>query len=435
MEKRRASAEPRGLTTFGRSVMSACALLVLLGLAFGSFPYLVAALLLGGVAYAARGLQPPRLDVVRATSAAELRAGEPLDVGVEVEQRGAPAALSLHDKAPEAFLMDGGSNFAAAWLRPGERAQLRYALRAPRRGAHALGPVRATAYDPFFLQTALVAELGELTDVVVHPRTPQVPRIRTSTAWGRASLPGGDRANRGVLTNDFRELRPYERGDPLRQVNWKATARMSREDLQLIVNDYEVEGKKAVWIFVDASPYTVGGTTLESAFDELATGALAVAGHYLDLGHRVGFTLFGSGQTRLLYPDAGELQERRIAAALGSAEPGEPGDSIQKAVEATKGFLVREKPLLFVFTLPGRDPDLAAALLQARALATPGRRPASIVAVTPLPDESEAQPAARLVRIREKAQLKGLERKGVTVLRYHPQRTPLVALLARGPLR
>jgi uncharacterized protein (DUF58 family) len=356
-------------------------------------------------------------------------------VGVEVEQRGAPAALSLHDKAPEAFLMDGGSNFAAAWLRPGERAQLRYALRAPRRGAHALGPLRATAYDPFFLQTALVAELGELTDVVVHPRTPQVPRIRTSTAWGRASLPGGDRANRGVLTNDFRELRPYERGDPLRQVNWKATARMSREDLQLIVNDYEVEGKKAVWIFVDASPYTVGGTTLESAFDELATGALAVAGHYLDLGHRVGFTLFGSGQTRLLYPDAGELQERRIAAALGSAEPGEPGDSIHKAVEATKGFLVREKPLLFVFTLPGRDPDLAAALLQARALATPGRRPASIVAVTPLPDESEAQPAARLVRIREKAQLKGLERKGVTVLRYHPQRTPLVALLARGPLR
>lgn len=433
--KERDSAQNKGLTTFGRSVATGCATLVLLGLAFGSFPYLLAALLLGGAAYAARGLKAPQVAVTRVTSGAEMRAGEALDVALDVRCEGAPAALSLHDKPPDTFLMTSGANFAAAWLQPGERASLQYTLKAPRRGSHAIGPLRATSYDPFFLQSALVTDAGDSTNVVVHPRTPQVPRIRTSSAWGRASLPGGDRASRGIRTNDFRELRPYERGDPLRAVNWKATARMSRDELRLIVNDYEVEGKKSVWVFVDASPYTIGGTTAESAFDELASGALAVSGHYIDQGHKVGFTLFGSGPTRILYPDAGELQERRIAAALGNAEPGQSGDGISKAIEVTKAFLVREKPLVFVFTLPGRDPELGQALVQARAFATPGRRPATVIAVTPLPDGDEDTHAARLLRIREKAQLKGLERRGITVLRYHPRRTPLVALLARGMLR
>lgn len=424
-----------GLTPFGRSVTLAAALLVLLGLAFGAFPYLLAALLLAGVAFAARGLRTPRVEARRSLSADDVRAGDVVEITVSATA-GETAGVTLHDLAPDPFLLMRGRNFAAAWLPRGQAATMRYALKTPRRGTYPLGPLRATAYDPLFLQSAKVAEVGEARDVTVHPRTPAAPRIRTSSAWGRAHLPGGDKAHRGVLTNDFRELRPYERGDPLRQVNWKATARQSRAgELNLVVNDYEVEGKKAVWLFVDASPYTVGGTTSESAFDELASGALAVAGHYLDQGHKVGFTLYGSGQTRVVYPDQGDLQERRIAAVLASAEPGEAGDDAAKAVEATKGFLVREKPLIFAFTLAGRDPTLGPAMVAARALATAGRRPANVVAVTPVLDESDNTLAGRLVALREKAQLKGLERRGVTVLRYSPRTAPLMAMLARGAVR
>lgn len=446
------SEPPKGLTPFGRKVTLAAAALLLLGLAFGAFPYLLCALLLAGVAFAARGLRAPRLEARRTLGPQEARAGDTVDVEVRVASA-ENAGVTLHDKTPDPFLLMDGRNFSAAWLPAGHAATLRYALKTPRRGTYPLGPLRATAYDPLFLQSARVADVGEASDVTVHPRTPSAPRIRTSSAWGRAHLPGGDKALRGILTNDFRELRPYERGDPLRQVNWKATARQSRMgELNLVVNDYEVEGKKAVWVFVDASPYTVGGTTSESAFDELASGALAVAGHYLDQGHRVGFTLYGSGQTRVVYPDAGDLQERRIAAVLASAEPGEAGDDAAKAVEATKGFLVREKPLIFAFTLAGRDPTLGPALVSARALATAGRRPANVIAVTPILADSDVGPtpsspqgrppaaedaslAGRLVAIREKAQLKGLERRGVTVLRYSPQTAPLMAMLAKGAIR
>lgn len=430
-EETRNDTQPRGLTPFGRATATAGALLLLLGLAFGSYPYLLVALLLLGVAYAARNLRPPALEVTRTLSDEDVRAGDPVTVDLDVRNRGDEAGLSLHELVPDAFTLDAGSNFGADWLPAGGHASMRLQLRAPRRGAYEFGPLRATAYDPLFLQTAHVTQLDEAARLVVHPRAVPMPRIRTASAWGRTHYPGGDRAIRGVLTNDFRELRPYERGDPLKQVNWKATARMSRDELNLVVNDYEVEGKKVVWIFCDASPYTVGGTTLTNHFDELAQGALAVAGHYLDLGHRVGFTLFGSGPPRLLYAESGEVHERRIAALLATAEPGERGDGIQQAVEAAKGFIARDKPLVFVFTLAGRDPGLRRALGTARALASTGRRPAPVVTVAPIMD-GDGSLGDRVVALHERAQLKGLERRGVTVIRYHPTQLPLPALLARG---
>lgn len=453
MKPTRKDTERRGLTAFGRSVALAGATLLFLGLVFGDYPYLLCSLLLLGVALWSRQQPAPRLEVARALSAEDLRAGDPLDVEVSVTNAGTAGAFAWHDRVPDAFLLDGGSNFDVGWLGAGAQGTLRYRLRAPRRGAHAIGAISATAFDPLFLQTSIVEPLGSTNEVLVHPRQPPVPRIRTGSAWGRSNLPGGDKASRGMLTNDFRELRPYERGDPLKQVNWKATARQSRDELSLIVNDYEVEGKKVVWLFADASAYTVGGTTLQNAFDEIAAATLAVAGHYLDLGHRVGFTLYGSGAPRLLYADAGELQERRIAALLATADPGQPGDNITKAVEATKGFLARDRPLLFVFTLAGRDPELPRALVSARALASTGRRVAPVVCVAPIVDEPEEprqappgrprrqaptldpQLALRVVQIHERAQLKGLERRGVTVIRYHPTRAPLSALLAKGVLR
>ena len=435
-KKARLEADAKGLTPFGRSLATAgCALLVL-GLAFGDYPYILCALFLLGLAFWARSHAMPGLSATRALSAEQVRAGDSLEVTVEVTSQGpGRAALSLHDRAPDSFELVDGANFGAAMFGPGRTATLRYRLRPPRRGTHPVGPLRVVAYDPLFLQTAPVAEVAPPLDVTVHPRTPPAPRIRTSAAWGRTMLPGGDKASRGIQTNDFRELRPYARGDPLKSVNWKATARESRDELRLIVNDYEVEGKKVVWLFVDASPYTVGGTNLQTVFDELASGALAVASHYLDMGHRVGFTLFGAGATRLLYAESGDAQERRMAQLLGAAQPGEPGESIAKAVEASKGFLARDKPLIFVFTLAGRDPGLAKALLSARAIASTGRRPAPVVCVTPLADEADVTIAGRIVALEEKAQLKGLERRGVTVIRYHPSRAPLQALLAKGVLR
>lgn len=433
----RKDARPRGLTPFGRSLVTGGGALLFVGLAFGSFPYLLGALLLLGVAFAGRGLAPATMGVTRKLSAEDVRTGEPLDVGVDAQNKGAaPVGVTIEDRAPDAFTIDTGSNFEAAHLAPGAPAILAYRLRAPKRGAHAIGRLRVTTYDPLFVQTALVDEVGETTDVAVHPRTPPAPRIRGGTAWGRTQLPGGDKAVRGILTNDFRELRPYERGDPLKQVNWKATARQSYGDtLNLVVNDYEVEGKKVVWIFLDASPYTAAGTTLESKFDDIATAALSVAAHYIDMGHRVGFTIYGSHEARILYPEAGDMQERRIAAAIGTTSPGEPGEGMREAVEAAKGFLAREKPLIYVFTLVGRDPALHDALVTARAIASTGRRPAPVIVVAPQTDDDPTDAASMIMRIHERAHLRGLERRGVTLIRYHPERAPLHALLARGVIR
>src|SRR5581483_7516420 len=169
--KERTEDDAKGLAPFGRALATAGAAMLTLGLAFGDYPYLIIAVMLLGLCYWARGHAVPGLSATRTLSRREVRAGDTVDVSVEVgNENEQPVGLSLHDKAPDAFSLEAGGNFGAGWLAPGQR---------------------ATAYDPLFLQSAPVSEAAPADDVTVHPRTPPAPRIRTSAAWGRTLLPGG----------------------------------------------------------------------------------------------------------------------------------------------------------------------------------------------------------------------------------------------------
>ena len=112
------------------------------------------------------------------------------------------------------------------------------------RGVHSFGPARLQAGDPFGLTTT-VQELDTRDEIVVLPKILDLPQ--GSAALGR---PLAAAASRWSLARDPSSLigiRPYRAGDPLKTINWRATARTSG----LQTNELEPSAEAEVLILLN----------------------------------------------------------------------------------------------------------------------------------------------------------------------------------------
>lgn len=173
-----------------------------------------------------------------------------------------------------------------------------YDVELAHRGVHAVGPCRATATDPFGLWT--------VEFLVADPNSVRVfPRVH-SLADTAALLQGY------VGITDEREqfagVREYERGDPLRDVNWKASAKRPSGDLA--VTEFVGEGA--------SNRVTVAAEARGPRADSVAEAAASVATHLLDAGIAVGMAT-PDGR---LDPAHGDPHRRRILGLLAGFEQG-----------------------------------------------------------------------------------------------------------------
>lgn len=110
-------------------------------------------------------------------------------------------------------------------LGPFERVERDLQLLAVRRGCYAFSPVAATASDPFGLYRVEGA-LGGREEVLVYPAFLEDWQYQVV-----AQQPFGELATRRPLWLDPARpagVRDYLPGDPLRQLHWRATARLGR---------------------------------------------------------------------------------------------------------------------------------------------------------------------------------------------------------------
>lgn len=116
----------------------------------------------------------------------------------------------------------------------------------------------------------------------------------------------GRRRGEGV---EFAGIREYQSGDPLRAVNWRATARRGR----LHVTERLVEQAAQVVALIDAAQDVAqpGPSTLEVS----VRGALAVVSGALRRGDRCGVAALG-GVIRWMTPDLGRRHFYRVMEAL-----------------------------------------------------------------------------------------------------------------------
>lgn len=146
-----------------------------------------------------------------------------------------------------------------------------YPLDLAKRGEHGVGPTTVYARDV----------LGLLERRFYYPGTDEVlvfPRVHDLEGELVRGLRGLTRGAAAKDRHEFDRLREYERGDTLRDVHWKASAK--RDDL--IVKEFETAR--------ETRTVEIAATADEGRVDAMAEAAASVAAFLLDRGLAVGLT-------------------------------------------------------------------------------------------------------------------------------------------------
>ncbi len=256
------------------------------------------------------------LSYTRRLSASRVRFGEPVELEIEiVNDKVLPLAfVEIDDTLPRHVAIDGAAitqHFGSPprlvqvlGLLPYQRVRRRLVLTCTRRGEHRIGPAILTSGDP------LGARLSHTT-VPASDRLLVYPKLFALAPRGIASrVLVGDHKSTNLLAPDptrVAGVRPFQPGDPLRQVNWRATARTG----ELVVRRFEPSAQVKVAIFLDVFLSGVSAFAPESDELELLIALCASVVSELDAtGIPVGCYSTGSAGGRPL-----ALTPRRFGAA------------------------------------------------------------------------------------------------------------------------
>jgi uncharacterized protein (DUF58 family) len=152
-------------------------------------------------------------------------------------------------------------------LRPYERVVRRYTVRCLTRGEHTFGPTTLRAGDLFGLSVRAV-EIDQPSHLLVYPRLVELEHLGLP-----ATYPLGDRRASQALHRsplDLAGVRPYQQGDTLRQVHWRATARAGA--LQVKVHEPETGLRALILLNAETTDRIRAGFQ-----EELLEPALSVA--------------------------------------------------------------------------------------------------------------------------------------------------------------
>lgn len=244
---------------------------------------------------AVRALRPP---AVRRRLPGRFACGEAADVCLLISNPGRfSARLAVFDGIPE-----GAVTTVLPWqgeAPPGHEIKVFHLLTLRERGEARFGPVHIRRLSPAGLWWRGTKHPAEET-VRVYPNYEPVIRFALLAMSQRESSMGITRRPRSGSSRDFRSLRDYRDGDPLSQIDWKATSRRQT----LISRDYQEQRDQSVVFLVDTGRRMRALDDGVPQFDHVLNTVLLVAHVALKQGDHVAVQSFG-GSDRWLPPVKG----------------------------------------------------------------------------------------------------------------------------------
>ena len=295
-------------------------------------------------------------------------------------------------------------------LLPYQRVTWRYRVRCRARGNHRIGPARLRSGDMFGISAA-EKHVPDVEYLLVYPRIVDLRQLMN--LWER---PLGASRGRRLIQDDpsrFVGLRDYRPTDPLKRIDWKATARHGKVEARI----FEPAATRHMLIALNAR---TGDAAWQGSNRRLFERAVTVAASVAEYAEREGYT-FGlvsnavasySSKWMSVPPGGGSLQLEAVLESLAMAGP-------LLGRRAVGGAAQRERRPGFRrhggggnrHTVPGggaRDrtdsaarPSRSRVLRRRRPAGSRGRRPAGRGAGVPgglQPDQPRGRLAGRLGR-------------------------------------
>ncbi|TMD08636.1 MAG: DUF58 domain-containing protein [Chloroflexi bacterium] len=302
------------------------------------------------------------VDGRRAPGAARLRArrehddplsvGRPNPVGVRIElDGGGRYRATVRDEHPAD--MRASVEVTRLWI-PGEVA---YALTPPVRGSREFGRTVVRAEGPWRLGWRQ-SSLGAPATVRVDPDLSAVRSFEALARRGQLAEMGVRSLRRPGEGTEFERVRDAVPDDPLRTINWRATARSGR----LMATELIPERAQPVIICLDHGRLMGVGAGELTKLDHAINAALLLVHVALRSGDRAGLLAFDDRVTVALSPRAGRGQMRAVLDALQPLRAG----LIEADYDEALAYLSRwqrRRALLAIFT-DVLDTDQGAALLR-----------------------------------------------------------------------
>jgi uncharacterized protein (DUF58 family) len=381
----------------------------------------IAAPLLTALAYGASAARAPSIKVSVSVRPDRCLEDEMLDLTIEISSPQPVPEAEIAVGAMRGLEVAGASRWSVK-LDPAEPTLLQIRLRAARWGVHRVGQVGIRAHTSGDLMT-FERIIDPRLVVKVYPRFERIqrgiPPADTQVFSGNyVSKVAGD----GI---EFANVREFTRGDSVRRINWRVTARRS----VLQVNEFHPERNSDLVLFLDS--FSDVGPPGYNSLDLSVRGAAALARHHLRHNDRVGLISFG-GILSWLTATSGNAQVYRIVDYLLN-------------VHATVSYAWKDIDYLPSRTLPPLASIVAfSPLIEPRAitaLTDLAARGFPLVVVETLSEtdvEPQRSPEGRLAyrvwKLQREALRFDLETRGVPVVQWDGHEA-LESLLLQLPLR
>jgi uncharacterized protein (DUF58 family) len=265
------------------------------------------------------------------------------------------ASLLLRDDAPPAML---ASTQYMSLRGAGETA---YTLTPRARGESSFGHVHVRSRGPW--------GLGTRDFISAQPATVRVDVDVSAVRVYEALARRGQLEELGMRTlhrhgegTEFERVREAVPDDPLRHINWRATARTGR----MMTTELSPERDQPVIACLDQGRLMGVGAGPLTKFDHAINAALLLLHVALRTGDRAGLYAFADGITATVEPRTGSAQLRRLLDAISPLQPGEIESDYATALTEVR-VRQRRRALIAIFT-DIVDLDQAAALINQCAL-------------------------------------------------------------------
>jgi uncharacterized protein (DUF58 family) len=224
-----------------------------------------------------------------------------------------PVFLTIQDRPPEYFC-DRDPQFTLAAGSGEQEFACPYAVRPRRRGEFAFGGigVRVTTAIGFVARQFIVPARQ---DVVVYPGFPRrrdefLSRFYTSVSPNRTMRSYGPGC-------EFYQMREYKRGDDIRAVHWKRSARCGA----MIVREFEPEKGQNIMLMVDGGRLMLAEYLDMTKVDWALSACVSLADEALHRHDAVGLVCFSNAVERYVAPSN---KENQLSALIETASRFQP---------------------------------------------------------------------------------------------------------------